>query len=214
MKYFSLIALFLLANLSLDAQTNAITEHGDSVVLLENGKWEFIENYRLSLLEAPLSLDTNAVAFFKPESAKRITKSMEGHYNIWYTEKDWQETDPKALNPIAEKAFVLEGNSAYGMVIYEKVQIPLEQLKNIAVANAERMGENVKVLNTEYRKVNEKLYLAMEMNATVMGLDMRYVYYFANKNQGCLQFITFTTDPEESTKDKLYELLNGLIVKD
>lgn len=213
-----LIALTAILTLTISqvfSQTNAITEKGDTVVLLDNGRWEFIENYRLSLLEPEAVIETNPIAFSVPVTSRRVTKNFDGNYESWYNEKTWQEIDPKSINPIAEKAFASNDNEAYGMIIYEPLKITLESLQEIAVSNAKRTGENVKVIKSEYRTVNDQKILSMEMSAEVMGLSLNYIYYFANKEEGCLQFITFSAHNDvKKMKPMLFDLLNGLVMKE
>lgn len=212
---FILTGLLLLASHHLAlAQIQAITENGDTVLLMPDNTWDFIENFSDDKLIQQTALDTSDIIYSKPQSSTSVDKNLEGKYEAWYNDKEWIKTDPKLLNPAADMAFRLQQGDGYGMIIFEGLEIPLASLKDIAVQNAKRASKNVKILEEEYRTVNGQNVLYLKMRATVSGLDLAYIYYFHSSPQGTLQYITFTGEnmlPEH--EEALVDLLNGLVIK-
>ena len=201
--------------LPLEAQIRAITERGDSVVLLQGGTWYTAEEYRQLLRAESTSLDTSAVAYQKPEVATKQEASEAGSYRAWYDGDHWEPIDANLLNPQAEMAFQFKGTSeeAYGMTIYEAWEIPTAQLQKIAIQHANKMGSNLKVLKEEYRVVNGVTVLYTQLEATVSGLDLVYHYYFASQEGLSLQYIVFTGKSyAEKVESRILDLLNGLVV--
>ncbi|MEO1411899.1 MAG: hypothetical protein AAFW73_18565 [Bacteroidota bacterium] len=211
-----IIGVFIvLYSVPLKAQTKAITERGDSVVLLEGGTWYTAEEYRQLLRAEYTSLDTSAIAYQKPEVATKQEVGEGGSYRAWYDGEQWESIDANLLNPQAELAFQYKGSSeeAYGMTVYEAWEIPTAQLQKIAVQQANKMGSNLKVLEEEYRVVNGVTVLYTQLEATVSGLDLVYHYYFASQEGLSLQYIVFTGKSyAEKVESRIMDLLNGLVV--
>ncbi len=214
LKFNAFLALLLLAA-SAFAQVNAITEYGDTVVLMDNGNWMLAEDHRKLLTIEEVPLDTNQVAFSIPKDSESSKDGDNDKYKIWYNSEKWEPIEAKLLNPQAELAVVYqgEGEEAYAMTIAESLQIPVGQLQKVALQHATSVGSNVEVLTEEYREVNGVTVLYTEMSATVSGLDLVYHYYFASEENLSLQYIAFTGKLYASKmKPGILELLNGLVV--
>lgn len=98
------------------------------------------------------------------------------------------------------------------MLISEKIQIPITELKDIAIENAKSVSSDLKLIKQEYRKVNNIEVLLLQMSAEIKGIKfMYYGYYYSNEN-GTIQLLTYTSEKLFSGFINEIELfLNGLV---
>ena len=96
------------------------------------------------------------------------------------------------------------------MMITEKVEIPIESFKSIALENGRSVAPDLKIIKEEYRNVNGLTVLMLQMNGSIQGIKVSYFgYYYSNEN-GSVQFITYTA--QNLLKDYMPDcenLLNG-----
>lgn len=98
------------------------------------------------------------------------------------------------------------------MILSEKIEIPLETLKSIAVENAKSVAPDLSIVKEEYRTVNGLKLLLMQMNGTMQGVKFSYYGYYYSNNQGTVQFITYTSQNlMDSYIPEIEKLLNGIV---
>lgn len=200
--------LFCLLSIAVvKAQQNAITETGDEVILFGDGTWKYLNEEELMYTE----IETNPNTFMKDDNSIFLLKSNKLNVGFWINPKIWsfkKSTD----NPEAEYELQLKGGDLYGMVIAEKIEVPLNTLKSIALENGQAAAPDLKIVKEEYRTVNGLNILLLQMNGTLQGIKFSYYgYYYSNAN-GTVQFITYTS--QNLLTDYLEEcerLLNGLV---
>lgn len=112
----------------------------------------------------------------------------------------------------AEYEFQLKEEDLYGMVIAEKVEIPLETLKSIALENGRSVAPDLTIVKEEYRIVNGIKVLCLQMSGTMQGIKVVYYgYYYSNAN-GTIQFITYTAQNLlDRYSPESEKFLNGLV---
>ena len=207
MKKITLALFGLLIVSLLEAQQKAVTETGDEVILYDDGSWKYQNEDQLLEKEIPI----NPNKFEKDEKSTFLLKSNRLNVGFWLNPKMW--SFKKAIdNPDAEYELQLKEGDLYGMIISEKLEIPLETLKMIAVENGKAAAPDLKIVKEEYRTVNGIKVLLLQMNGTMQGIKFTYYgYYFSNTN-GTVQFITYTSQNlVESYKPKIEKLLNGIV---
>lgn len=213
MKKLSILFFCAAALLSTNcfAQERAVTSNGDEVILNADGTWKMAnpEAKRKS------RIDTNAVSIKKPGNSTFIVKSNRLNCGMYIDPKKWSFSKGKP-GEIIEFRFTLKEKDAYGMLISEKTEIPLESLQSIAIDNAREAIPDVEVIKEEYRKVNDNIVLVMQMNGTLKGIKATYLGYYYSAPEGSVQFITYTsTNLFEEQKKDMEELLNGFVsIKD
>ncbi len=189
------------------AQIKATTENGDEVILNSNGTWNYAnaENVEYEAIK------DNPARFSKPRNASFLLKSSKIKMGVYLDSKKWSY-EKAENNASAEYEFQLKGEDLYGMLICEKIEIPLDVLRGIALGNAKKVSSDIKIIKQEYRKVNNMKMLMLQMNGTLQGIEFSYNgYYYSNKN-GTVQFITYTSQKlVESYNTEIEELLNGLV---
>jgi len=208
MKLLYLTISFTLFNILSFSQTNAITDNGDEVVLFDDGTWEYVgeieeKDDEILFDETPIS---------KPKDATFLVKSDRIPVGIWMNPKKW--TFRKSVsNPAAEYEFQLRNEDLHGMMITEKIEIPLASLRTIALMNAQSIAPDIRVVEEKYVIVNGHKVLSMVMKGTTQGIKFIYHGYYYSNTSGTVQMVTFTA---QSLFDELSEemnyILNGFVV--
>ncbi len=207
MKKLTLLLLCIISIEIAKAQQKAITGTGEEVLLYDDGTWKY-QNENV-LKETAIS--TNSKAFTKDYNASFLLKSKKLNVGFWLNPKLWsfkKATD----NAEAEYELQLKTGGLYGMVISEKIQIPLERLKSIAIENAKTAAPDLRIVKEEYRMVNGLKVLLLQLNGTMKGIKFSYYGYYYSNKKGTVQFITYTSQNLlEGYKKECDVLLNGFV---
>lgn len=200
-----LISLFFVN--FIQAQQTAVTETGEQVILFKDGTWKYQNEEKQTETEIP----TNSIAFKKEAESTFLLKSNKVNVGFWLNPKMWTFKKGNEKDA-AEYKLQLKAGDLYGMIISEKVEIPLETLKSIALNNGRKAAPDLKITKEEYRIVNGLKVLLLQMNGTMEGIKFSYYgYYFSNTN-GTVQFVTYTsTNLIASYLPKIEVLLNGIV---
>jgi len=206
-----IITISLFVSTMLAGQEVAITERGDSVVLYSNGTWDYYENYLKSNEEDEIRM--NPEAFTKPRSSGKKINGLNQAYELWYNDLKWKRIPAGELNPEADIALQYLEGDLYAMVIYEEVEIVVENLIDIAVDNAIGVAPDIRAVGTEYRVVNGDTLIWMRMDGTAQGMKMSYYSYYFSNEAGTCQFHVFSGQKLiDKYIDDVKDLLNGFVV--
>lgn len=190
------------------AQINAITETGDEVILYEDGTWAYLYD---SILEAS-TIFINEKKFKKSKNATFLVKSSKAKVGVYINPKEWTFEKGDGTDP-QEYTFTMKNGDLAAMLISEKVEIPIQTLRGIALANAKNASSDIKVIHEEYRTVNDNKMLMMQMTGTIQGIKFVYFGYYFSSETGTVQFLTYTYhNLFEGYKDQCEDFLNGLVV--
>lgn len=205
-KFLIFVALGL--NIVSFAQTSAVTDKGEEVVLFDDGTWKYVNEN-----DKPLMITLNDKEFNKPKTASFKLKSETVDMDFWFDPKMWSFGKAKN-NPAAEYELKLKGQDLYAMIICEKVEIPLVSLKDIAYTNAKSNAPDLQIVEQDYRMVNGKKMLYLQMNGTIQGIKFSYVGYYYSDENGTVQFLTYTSQNMLSEfKSTCLDLLNGMVAR-
>lgn len=203
----------------ISAQIEAVTSLGDTVWLYNDGTWEYanpedVPNETGQPGLPPIdSIYNNPGKFEKSKLSQNTAKSESGTFEVWFNSKKWQRTPPAKINAEADMAFTLNESEGFGLIIHERVEIPLAKLREIALSNARDADPNVRLVSQETRTVNGKSMLCLEMSGDIEGMKFTYLGYYYSNTKGTWQFITFTTQNLFATIRPDFEgLLNGLVI--
>jgi hypothetical protein len=207
MRRIVLTGLILFTFQFVQAQINGITETGDEVVLFDDGTWKYVtdsvsENSTIPVIETE---------FLKDKKSTFLIKSKKLNVGIWINPKTW--TFSKGTEEDAfEFQFEKKSGDLYAMLITEKIQVPLDVLKGIALTNAKSVSPDIKVIKEEYRTINGIKVFAMQMSGTIQGMRITYYGYYYSNAKGTMQLLTYTG--ENLFNDYLVDIelfINGLI---
>ena len=204
----SILVLICICSVNfIQAQQKAVTETGAEVILYDDGTWKFQNEDELTIVE----VRTKPIKLKKSEGATFLLKSNNLNVGFWLDPKLWS-FKKQTENEAAEYKLLLKSGDLYGMIITEKVEIPLETLKSLALANGQKVAPDLKIVKEEYRNVNGLKVLLLEMSGTTQGIKFSYYGYYYSNTNGTVQFITYTsTKLLNSYKSKIEILLNGLV---
>lgn len=206
-NYLLLMVLALFGTLS-QAQIHAVTENGDEVFLYNDGTWQYADGQELGGKD---EIPTNSKPFTKPSSSTFLLKSKILDVGVWLNPRDWSFTKATG-NEAAEYEFELKDGDLYGMIITERISMPLPTLKRFAIENAREVAPDLRVVEEEYRTVNGVEVLYLQMNGTMDGVKFSYVGYYYSNDQGSVQMLTFTSQNLLGEyRGKCEELLNGFV---
>lgn len=205
-----LFSLLSMINIECNSQQKAvIKESGKEVVLFDNGTW----NYSLTDSNEVVKIDT--LAFSKLITSDYLLESSKLKYGIWINKKKWDfsTTENTGTTP-TEFNFKLKGEDAYGMIIAEKIEIPIDNLLDIAFHNAQNAAPDTKLIKKECRNVNGKFVHFMQMEGTIQGIKFVYLGYYYSDENGSIQFLTYTSQNLlKQYKAEMESLLNGFIIR-
>jgi hypothetical protein len=208
------LLLFILAFSSfgfIKAQQSAVTETGEEVILYDDGTW--IYKHKDTILAEDIHL--NPVKFTRDSNSTFLLKSTRINIGCYLDPKQWTF---KRMDE--SEAAEYEINSInlglYGMMITEKLDLPLESLANIALDNAHNAAPDVKVTAKEYRIVNGLKVMMMRMTGTIQDIRFSYYGYYYSTDKGATQFLVYSSeDLVDEHITEIEQLLNGLVkIKD
>jgi hypothetical protein len=207
MKRLILSFFCLLAATSAFAQKKAVTETGEEVLLHDDGKWEYSNPRDEKKVEVPI----NPKNFEKGSVSTFQLKSTKTNMGFWLNPKTWSfEKSDKGTGP--EYSLKFKAGDLYAMILSEKIAIPLESFRNIALQNARKAAPDSRVTKEEYRMVNGLKVLHLQINGTIQGIKFVYYGYYYSNSSGTTQFVTYTAENllNEYTED-IEQLINGLV---
>ena len=207
MKNIILPILFLILSMPLFSQKTAVTETGDVVILYDNGTWSYLQKDTISVED----IDVNPIRFTKSVTSLFLLKSTRVNVACYINPEKWSFTKTKE-NEAAEYEINNMKLGLYGMLITEKLDLPLESLANIALDNARDAAPDVEVTEKEYRYVNGLKVLMMRMTGTIQDIRFSYYgYYYSTKN-GATQYLVYSSEEiVNQNLSEIEELLNGLV---
>ncbi len=164
----------------------------------------------------PVETDPTDPASTEPQKTsdenKTLVKGKQVAYGINYDRDKWLFAESPSGDETEYEFDHVDGD-VYAVVIAERIPIPLDSLKQIALENAQAVGADFEITYEEMRKVNNQDILAMKMRGSIDGIAVEYYGYYYSGDSGSIQFITYTgQNLVEDYQDELTELLNGLEV--
>jgi hypothetical protein len=182
-----MIVFAVLWSVTVLAGQNAITDTGDKVILYEDGTWVYADDTKSS----SMVIETNPRTFSKPPQATFLLKSTTNNAAVWIDTDKWifRKGDP---DKSAEYDFQLKGKDLYGMAITEEIAMPMATLADLALVNARQAAPDARIARQEYRTVNGKKVLYMEISGTIQGIRFTYIGHYHTDEAGATQLITYT----------------------
>ena len=205
-KIFFLFEFVFLAVIAF-GQQSAVTETGEVVILYDNGTWSYVHKDTIAEDDIPI----NPGNFSRSLNSIFLLKSTRINMGCYLDPKKWTIAKADDLEA-AEYEINDTVNGLYGMMITEKINLPLESLANIALDNALEAAPDVNVTDKQYRYVNGRKVLMMRMTGTIQGIRFSYFGYYYTSPKGATQFLVYSSEEivNQHVAD-IEELLNGLV---
>lgn len=202
-------AIILLLSMTSYASQRAITDTGEEIILNDDGTWQLSNNSQIT----SKTIGTNKKNFTKPKESSFLLKSIKNNSAYWINTNKWAFKKATG-NPEAEYELQLKSEDLYGMIIAEGIEIELEALTDLAISNAKSAAPDINVVKKEYRMVNGKKVIYMEMRGTIQSIKFTYLGYYYSDKSGSTQLITYTaTNLIEKYQSDIFDLLNGLVTQ-
>ncbi len=207
MKRLVLLLICVLGAHHTFAQTRAVTETGDEVILYDDGTWQYQNNDDIEEMVIPI----NPKLFKKDKSSTFLLKSNKIKIGFWLNSKEWSFKKSNG-DSATEYELQLKKEDLRALILTEKAEIPLQSLRLIAIQNAKNAAPDIQIEEEEYRNVNGLNVLLLKMNGTIQGIKFTYYGYYYSGPKGTVQFLTYSY---QNLMDKYLinceKLLNGLV---
>lgn len=121
----------------------------------------------------------------------------------------------KQAAPHTDGEFVLlhSFGDGHALVIAERIAVPLDSVEDVALANAQAVDPNAKVIFRDKRKVNGAVLHFLKIEANVDTVPMVYWGYFYAGENGTVQVVTYTAKTLLREYEKGFmDFLNGFVV--
>ena len=192
------------------AGQRAVTEDGSTVILNDDGTWKYDKAESIRKETIPV----NNKAFTKGSDATFRMKSRNNTASVYFNPGKWHVVTAKS-NESVEKQFRLVDHDMQAMLITEKIEIPIETLAMLALENAKRVAPDAKIVEKEYRNVNGKKLIMLQINGTLMGIKFSYLGYYFTDSYGSTQLVTYTAQNLFAEyRPEAEQFLNGLVFAD
>lgn len=204
-----LVFTICLLSFAAHASQRAVTDEGDVVILNSNGTWEY-ESPRTSTKS---EIKINNTEFRKNTDSTFAVKSIKNKSEFWIDPKEWSFKKSNNSNQ-AEYEFHLKGKDLYGMAITEGIEIGIENLAKVALANATEIDPDAKIINQEYRFVNGNKLMYMEMGVTIQGVNFIYFGCYYSDSFGTTQYLAYTSENlADQFRQDIEKFLNGFSIQ-
>jgi hypothetical protein len=184
------------------SQVKALTENGREVLLNANGTWQYVSASDSST-DSSDSISTNPASFHTAAAASFLVKSNVFNVGVFINPKKWVVTPHKSNEVNPEYRFEAKSQNGFAIIMTEPTSVELENMKNIAVINAQKAAPDIKLLHSEYRIVNNNKVLCLTMKGTIQGIKFVYFGYYYSNSNGTVQLLTYGSEKmfKESSKD-------------
>lgn len=174
----------------------AKTADGREVVLKEDGTWSFVEPVKPG-----------------PEGgAETAYEGKRKTFTLRLKPGTWIKAD-ETPNPDAEAMFEHKDGEVYGMVIAERIAVPIDALKKTALAKLMDSGEDAKLVHEEQRNVDgvDVFRVTVELKSDDIPLTFFNSYY--SGPAGSIQLVTWTgRNLFEESKPEMEKFLDSLVI--
>lgn len=202
------VILVIITSISV-AQQTATTSDGKTVILNEDGTWKYDETQSTNILFN----DSLLPKYSKPLSSKTLLKSQRTNHAVWYNSLKWSTVDIKPTEA-SEYLFKLKDRDGYCLTVVEKIEIPVENFREIILKSLRMRGaEQMEIVKEEYRMVNGQRVLHMQFDASSKGIKFTYTGYYYSNETGTTQLLCYTgKNLFKDYKQDFENMLNGFAV--
>ena len=149
--------------------------------------------------------------FSTPRGATTEVDLLNGRAAVMYDPGKWKETKS---TDAGRRNFSHSNGDGYASIISERIEIPVEKLRDIALSNARQAAPDVRIVEETKRRVNGTDVTLLRMEGTTTGIKFTYLGYYYGGTVGTIQVITWTGQNifPEYRRD-FEEFLNGFRLK-
>ncbi len=174
---------------------------GAKIILHDDKTWEY-EQIR------PADLDDQMVLVKSASQSESLTSPTK-KYVINYNPSLWERSKP--FSEAAEFGFQNKAKNAFGMAIYDGIEVPLNSMENIVIKNANNIDPNAKIVNIRKCKINGTEGELVTYLATGSGVPFTLLTFLASGPFGTIQYTFFTSSSLfDALQEDFVEMISGL----
>lgn len=151
-------------------------------------------------------------SYTRGPAAKNRVKTPAGDFAIWVDDAKWkpqQSDEPGVLE------FAHVNGALWAKVITERIGIPTEGLKEIALVNARKVAPDARITLEEHRMVNGHELLALQITGVTKSVPFRFFGYYHGGTSGSVQVVGWTVESAfDENAGEIAAFLNGLEIGD
>lgn len=132
---------------------------------------------------------------------------LQGRGTLWYEPAEWKR---ERTGEAGVAQFANRNGYVYGRIITESVVIPLADLENVAIANAQSVDPNAKIVSRSVRMVNGVRMSVLRIDATIEKTPIVFIGHYYSDRSGTLQIIGWSSRALiESARPVIDSLVSG-----
>lgn len=188
----SLMTAILFLENSQAQEKRGKTADGREIVLKADGTWSYVAEYK------------------KDKNASLAYKGKYGSFAIYLSPDTWKK---QALDEDeeAETRFIHKDGGRWATIFHDRIEIPLEPLKNHVFENALNLDKKAKIVFEEKRTVNGKEILCFTLELSPEGIPVTFHVYLYSGDEGSIQVLTWTgRNLFKQHKTEMESFMNGL----
>ncbi len=150
------------------------------------------------------------------DAAKPVPELLKINRNISlkYDPTQWRLTAPEtSLDKDGQWALAHSSGDAHALVIAERIAVPRSSVEDIALANAQSVDPNARIVFRQQRRVNGVDVRFLKIEADVNAVPMVYWGCFYGGEYGTVQVVTYTAKTLWPDYEKKFmDFLDGFMV--
>jgi hypothetical protein len=191
-----------------DVDDVTFTASLQAIISATDGAYGAIKPFLSKSTAAPAVLATST--FVMPAGATQHLAILNNKASVSFNPAQWQETRSAEAGRLT---FQHRTGNGHAMVIAEQIEIPTNQLREIALANMRKTGRDIRVVDEQHRRVNGTDVLLLQTDLTVDGTAFTYLGYYYGGPSGTVQVIAYIDRTRfASARREFEDFLNGLRV--
>ena len=198
------VVLVIIGGLALSQDLRAKTNDGRSVILKDDGTWQFLKKNQSSLA-------TRKASSSNPRRRTTEITAKGGNFGLRYDPSVWI---PQENPHPGRTVFQHKDGDVYGVLIVDRVSVTTESMKQIAIVNARTIAPDIEVTSEEYHYLNGMKVLSLKMEGTFQGMTFIYYGYYYGSESGGVQCVTYCgRNLFKEYEPQMTEFLEGLVIK-
>jgi hypothetical protein len=130
--------------------------------------------------------------------------------SLKYNPDLWRQAAPQNDG---EFALLHSSGDVHALVIAERIAVPLDSVEDVALANAQAVDPNAKIVFRDKRRVNGTVLHFLKIEANVDTVPMVYWGYFYAGENGTVQVVTYAAKTRLPGYEREFmDFLNGFVV--
>jgi hypothetical protein len=204
-KIFTLTLLFIalvFSSQNIFAEETVKDSKGNIIILHNDFTWEYSKGTTVSGDDIQLLKKT-------PNMTERVA-SKTGKFTIYYDPSLW--TEAKVDNPSAEFAFKNIDNTGFCLTMFDGLSIPIEQMKDVLIINAQKIDQNAHIIDSQPCLVNGTKGEIVTYTAKQKSIEIIFYTLIVSKQNGTIQFSFYTlASAFNDLKPQFLKAMGGLV---